>query len=39
MDDLRDKFENLCKEYEELEVKSKVEFKVFVKEVKIFRII
>lgn len=37
MDELRDKFENLRKEHEELEVKSKAELKVLVKEVKTLR--
>lgn len=37
IDDLRDKFENLRKEHEELEVKSKAELKVLVKEVKTLR--
>ncbi|KFK38944.1 hypothetical protein AALP_AA3G180300 [Arabis alpina] len=37
IDDLSDKFENLRKEHEELEVKSKAELKVLVKEVKSLR--
>lgn len=37
IDDLRDNFENLHKEHEELEVKSKAERKVLVKEVKSLR--
>lgn len=37
MDDLRDKFENLRKDHEDLEVKSKAELKVLVKEVKSLR--
>ncbi|ESQ48356.1 hypothetical protein EUTSA_v10020136mg [Eutrema salsugineum] len=39
IDDLRDKFENLHKEHEELEIKSKAEMKVLVKEVKSLRTI
>ncbi|CAH8354928.1 unnamed protein product [Eruca vesicaria subsp. sativa] len=37
LDDLTDKFENLYKEHEELEVKSKAELKVLIKEVKSLR--
>lgn len=37
IDDLRNNFENLHKEHEELEVKSKTELKVLVKEVKSLR--
>lgn len=37
MDGLRDTFENLRRDHEDLEVKSKAELKVLVKEVKSLR--